>query len=154
LTSSPGTSTAYGRIITVNGRLTYKSSGQGVAYAGLVHLQRRPAGTSQPWKNVAAASPDNYGRFHTHVTARASSQYRWRYVGQWFGSGSSTSSPITITVHQGVVTSLSPSTIPPGGWSILTTTLKPGSAGELVHLQRKTASGWADVDAKAVTAKG
>src|SRR5262249_7918470 len=62
--------------------------------------------------------------------------------------------PITITVRQGVVTALSPSTIPPGGWSVLTTTVKPGSAGEVVHLQRKTASGWTTVDSKSVTSKG
>lgn len=154
LTSSVSmTSVAYGTGVTIKGALTFPAVGKPVGYAGTVALQHRQAGSTDPWTTLKSAYPDyRTGRFSSYVNPKASTDYRWKYAGKYFGAGSSTGSGIGVSVHQGVKAAISPTTIPPGGWSVLTTHVRPGASGGKVHLQRRTRSGWQTVASKNLAA--
>jgi hypothetical protein len=145
-------STKYGDQATIKGSLAFVDNGKPVGFAGTITLQRHAHGSNDPWSKVADVNVDySTGKFSTSISPHAISDYRWRYVGQYFGAGSSASAPIEVTVHQAVATSLSPVAIPPGGRATLTTAVKPGQAGERVTLQRKTSSGWKALGTRRLT---
>lgn len=140
--SAPRLSTTYGGYPQFKGTLTFVDSGSPVASGGTITLQHRAPG-SQTWSKVPNVDIDwMNGKFSTTISPKANGDYRWKYDGEYFGAGSAVGSPIAVTVHQSLLTSLSPVAIPPGGEATLTVAVKPGDAGKRVTLQRKVGSSW------------
>jgi hypothetical protein len=145
-------STTYGGQAVIKGSLAFVDTGTPVGGFGTITLERRAHASNDPWSKVSDVNVDYAtGKFETTISPKTISDYRWRYVGQYFGAASSASAPIEVTVHQAVATSLSPVAIPPGGRATLTTAVKPGQGGQKVSLQRRTASGWQTISTRTLT---
>ena len=152
--SAPTLSTTWGSHPVLKGALTFSDDGSPVGYVQTIALDHR-ANSDAAWSKVADVPADWLtGKFSTTISPKASGEYRWRYAGGFFGAAPAVGPPIAVTVHQAMVTSLSPVAIPPGGQATLTVAVKPGAVGKQVTLQQHVGAVWKNVQSRTLTSKG
>lgn len=117
--------------------------------AGPLELQTRSH--SGPWVRVFDLPHDTYGSFTVAVKATRNSQYRTVYAGDG-KTATSTSAAVGVLVTPAVTVRASAARVPVGRTVVLSGTVRPALAGQIVVLQRLKGKLWVKVSAARLTA--